>query len=232
MREMLPVVTRLWQGDYEHHGKYWSFPIGYRRAQARCRSRIRRSGLRRVMWPPLTGRSSRAPTFRQRRCHGQTARWRCSASASKRPLRANPGRPRPRFLMLRRTCVYKEPDGWMAPVQASIEYGRHFENLFKNIGAVRNGFPVPVDVSVIANRNEYEPSFIRENMMFGTPEEVVRKIRFYEACGVDTYCYGASFGVPLRRAAALARAFHRGGHAAFPQRGAGRHGLHRLGSNR
>ena len=26
MREMLPVVTRLWQGDCEHRGKYWSFP--------------------------------------------------------------------------------------------------------------------------------------------------------------------------------------------------------------
>jgi flavin-dependent trigonelline monooxygenase, oxygenase component len=69
--------------------------------------------------------------------------------------------------------------------------------LFKNIGVVRNGFPQPVDVALIANRNEYEPTFIRENMMFGTPEEVIRKIEFYRSCGVDNYCYGASFGLPF-----------------------------------
>jgi len=55
-----------------------------------------------------------------------------------------------------------------------------------------------VDVAVIANRNEYEPTFIRENMMFGTPEEVIRKIEFYRSCGVDNYCYGASFGLPFQ----------------------------------
>jgi hypothetical protein len=34
-------------------------------------------------------------------------------------------------------------------------------------------------------------------MMFGTPEEVIRKIEFYRSCGVDNYCYGASFGLPF-----------------------------------
>jgi hypothetical protein len=34
-------------------------------------------------------------------------------------------------------------------------------------------------------------------MMFGTPEEVIRKIEFYRSCGVDDYCYGASFGLPF-----------------------------------
>ena len=29
--------------------------------------------------------------------------------------------------------------------QASIEYGRYFENLFKNIGVVRMGFPEQID---------------------------------------------------------------------------------------
>ena len=62
---------------------------------------------------------------------------------------------------------------------------------------MRNGFPEPVDVAAIANRSEYEPGFVRENMMFGTADEVVRKIKFYQACGVDNYCYGASFGLPF-----------------------------------
>jgi hypothetical protein len=34
-------------------------------------------------------------------------------------------------------------------------------------------------------------------MMFGTPDEVVQKIKFYQECGVDNFCYGASFGLPF-----------------------------------
>src|SRR5205823_3862447 len=26
LREIVPVIKRLWAGDYEHHGKHWSFP--------------------------------------------------------------------------------------------------------------------------------------------------------------------------------------------------------------
>jgi flavin-dependent trigonelline monooxygenase, oxygenase component len=108
---------------------------------------------------------------------------------------ANPGTKRPRFLMLRRACVYDNSDGWKAPVQACIEYGRYFENLFKNIGVVRMGFPEPVEYAKIANRGEYEPQNIKEYMIFGTPDEVIRKLKFYESCGVENYCYAASFGL-------------------------------------
>ncbi|MGZ2778525.1 LLM class flavin-dependent oxidoreductase, partial [Pseudomonas aeruginosa] len=26
MRELIPAVKKLWQGDYAHQGEYWSFP--------------------------------------------------------------------------------------------------------------------------------------------------------------------------------------------------------------
>ena len=32
-------------------------------------------------------------------------------------------------------------------------------------------------------------------MIFGTPEEVIDKLKFYEQCGVENFCYGASFGL-------------------------------------
>ena len=36
MQEMLPAVMALWQGDYEHKGEYWQFPLSTlpERAQA------------------------------------------------------------------------------------------------------------------------------------------------------------------------------------------------------
>jgi len=26
LREIIPAIKQLWQGDYEHHGEHWSFP--------------------------------------------------------------------------------------------------------------------------------------------------------------------------------------------------------------
>ena len=48
----------------------------------------------------------------------------------------------------------------------------------------------------MVNRNDYRPETIRDSMVFGTPDEVVAKLRQYEAVGVDQFCYGASFGLP------------------------------------
>jgi len=33
--------------------------------------------------------------------------------------------------------------------------------------------------------------------MFGTPDEVIEKLLVYEAAGVDQYCLGLTFNLPL-----------------------------------
>jgi alkanesulfonate monooxygenase SsuD/methylene tetrahydromethanopterin reductase-like flavin-dependent oxidoreductase (luciferase family) len=38
---------------------------------------------------------------------------------------------------------------------------------------------------------------LRANLMFGTPAEVIAKLRRYEAFGVDNFCYSASYGLPM-----------------------------------
>ncbi|HLU06086.1 MAG TPA: LLM class flavin-dependent oxidoreductase, partial [Woeseiaceae bacterium] len=113
-------------------------------------------------------------------------------------LADNPDRKRPRFLMLRRACVYENPDDWKIPVEASMMYGRHFENLFHNVGSVKNGFTEAVDYATVANRDEYNPANIRRNMLFGTPDEIIEKLQIYEAAGVDVLCLGVGFGLPWR----------------------------------
>jgi flavin-dependent trigonelline monooxygenase, oxygenase component len=42
----------------------------------------------------------------------------------------------------------------------------------------------------------FVPEAVHENLMFGTPEEVVRKLRGYEALGIDSYGFGANLGLP------------------------------------
>jgi alkanesulfonate monooxygenase SsuD/methylene tetrahydromethanopterin reductase-like flavin-dependent oxidoreductase (luciferase family) len=195
MKEMLPAVKGLWRGDYEHRGEYWSFPLTTSVPRPLQKPH-----------PPIWVAARDPGTFDwaiKSGAHIQstplsrpTAEVKILADKFEEALRNNPGVRRPRFLMLRRTCVCESPDGWKLPVKASIEYGRYFENLFRNIGVVRGGFPEPVAFEKIANRGEYEPTNIRECMIFGTPAEVVEKLRLYERCGVDSFCYGASFGLP------------------------------------
>jgi alkanesulfonate monooxygenase SsuD/methylene tetrahydromethanopterin reductase-like flavin-dependent oxidoreductase (luciferase family) len=63
---------------------------------------------------------------------------------------------------------------------------------------VKNGFPKEVELGEIANRAEYDPKLLSTNLMFGTPDEVIAKLRPYEALGVDEFTYYASLGLGLK----------------------------------
>lgn len=67
MRELIPAVQKLWQGDYEHQGEFWQFP---RPPPHPCRysSRIRRSGWRHAIRTAMNSPSNMAATCRSRRC--------------------------------------------------------------------------------------------------------------------------------------------------------------------
>ena len=64
-----------------------------------------------------------------------------------------------------------------------------FENLFKQLGEVKNGFVEAVDLASLDNVAEYDPEMLRTNLVFGTPDEVIAKLRRYEALGVDNFLY-------------------------------------------
>ena len=59
-----------------------------------------------------------------------------------RALADNPGKPRPIFATMRHTVVYERKENWEVPVKAArcASFGQ-FENLFKNLGDVADGFP-------------------------------------------------------------------------------------------
>ena len=83
------------------------------------------------------------------------------------------------------------------PVKAAMRQLSQFENLFKNLGDVKEGFPMPTEFSQLTNRDEYNPNMLRENLMFGTPDEVIEKLRLYEDIGVDQFIYYSSLGLDL-----------------------------------
>lgn len=197
MQEMLPAVLALWQGDYEHNGKYWKFPTAtsvpkpvqdpHPPIWVAARAPITyefavKNGFNIMSWP-LTRPMSEAELYKSRLDEA---------------LANNPDKPKPIFSMMRHTALYDRKEDWEVPVNAAQRQLGQFENLFKNLGDVKNGFPKQLDLSEIANRDEYNPKMLHQNLMFGTPDEVIAKLKLYQDLGVDQFTYYASLGLGLK----------------------------------
>ncbi len=197
VREMLPAVKALWQGDYEHNGEYWSFP-----AATSVPKPLQKPH------PPIwiAARSPETYDFAvKHQCN--ILSWPLARPMSEveryrerlgRALADNPGQPRPIFAAMRHTVVYERKQDWEVPVKAAMRQFGQFENLFKNLGDVANGFPRTIELSDLENRDEYEPQMLHRNLMFGTPDEVIAKLRSYEELGVDHFTYYASLGLGMK----------------------------------
>jgi alkanesulfonate monooxygenase SsuD/methylene tetrahydromethanopterin reductase-like flavin-dependent oxidoreductase (luciferase family) len=193
MQEMLPAVRALWKGDYEHKGEFWSFPMSTscpKPLQAEvpvwiaARSPITydyavKNGCNIMSWP-LTREMSEAELYMSR---------------IEDAMAANPGKRRPTMAMMRQTAVYDRAQDWMVPVRAAQNVLSQFENLFKNTGDVTNGFPKAIPLDQLGDRAEYDPEMLSRNLMFGTPDQVIAKLKLYEALGVDEFIYYANLGL-------------------------------------
>jgi flavin-dependent trigonelline monooxygenase, oxygenase component len=195
MQEMLPAVRALWQGDYAHDGEFWSFPLSTSvpkplqkevpvwvaaRAPVSYDFAVK-SGANIMSWP-LTRDMAEAETY---------------VARLDEAMAANPGAKRPVMAMMRHTALYDRRDDWMVPVRAAQRQLSQFENLFKNLGDVTNGFPKAAPLDQLGNRAEYDPEMLSRNLMFGTPDQVIEKLKVYEALGVDEFIYYASLGLGL-----------------------------------
>jgi alkanesulfonate monooxygenase SsuD/methylene tetrahydromethanopterin reductase-like flavin-dependent oxidoreductase (luciferase family) len=194
MNEMLPVLKQLWAGDYEHNGEFWSFPTAtsvpkpvqkpYPPIWVAARSPITfdyavREGCNIMSWP-LTRPFSEAELYK---------------SLLEESLVANPGSTRPNFAMMRHTALYDTAAGREAAISAIQSALGQFENLFRNLGDVTNGFPKKIPLEELADRDQYNPDMLEQNLMFGSPDEVIAKLKRYEALGVDDFIYYSSMGL-------------------------------------
>lgn len=103
---------------------------------------------------------------------------------------------RPRMMMLRNTCVYDDATQWEIPVNQLREFAARFLTLFDNSGGVPHGFPDRADIARLPNADEYEPKTAWKNHIFGTPDEVIEKLKPYEQAGIDYFLYATSPGLP------------------------------------
>ncbi len=198
MLEMLPLLKQLWQGDVEHHGKHWSFP----KATA-CPKPLQKPH------PPLWAAVRNPVSFDWAVGNGLSVMtWALTRDFAEvesymqrfhDSLGKVPGTTRPRFATMRHTGVYGSQKDAELFLNSLKRAAGQFENLFRGEGGVENGFPAEINLASLVHRAEYDSEMLRTNLMFGTPEEIVAKLKRYEALGVDNFIYYASYGLPMER---------------------------------
>jgi len=195
MQEMLPLVRQLWQGDVAHDGEFWQFP-----SATSCPKPVQekvplwvaaRSPITfdyaiandcNIMSWPLTMPMAEAEKYRQ--------------YLDEAVAKADNGWAG-RFAMMRHTAVYDNAADRDAALCAIRNVLTQFGNLMMKKGEVRNGFPDPVPLDQLEGNVRVDPAMLEENLMFGSPADVVAKLKLYEALGVDAFIYYASMGLGM-----------------------------------
>lgn len=196
MQEMLPAVRALWEGDYAHDGEFWQFPMATSvpkplqpnpRVWVAARAPITfdyavKNGCNIMSWP-FTMPMSEAELYRQRLDESMAKHPECE---------------RPIFAMMRHAAVYDKKEDWEVPVRAAQRQLGQFGNLMQNVGQVVNGYPETPSQEELDNNPRLNAQMLHENMLFGTPDEVISKLQQYADLGVDEFIYYASLGLGFK----------------------------------
>lgn len=195
MQEMLPVVQKLWHGDYAHEGKFWHFP-----AATSCPKPLQKDvpiwvaarapitfdyavehNCSIMSWP-LTMPFSEAQAYRQRLDDSITKIGKKYTGS---------------WAVMRHTAVYESDIERKSAIDAVRSVLGLFGNLMTKTGDVVNGFPDPVPIESLDGNFRVNPAMLEENLMFGSPEQVIEKLKLYEDLGVDAFIYYASMGMGM-----------------------------------
>jgi alkanesulfonate monooxygenase SsuD/methylene tetrahydromethanopterin reductase-like flavin-dependent oxidoreductase (luciferase family) len=193
MQEMLPVVRDLWKGDVAHDGEFWNFPTA---------TSVPKPVQDEVpVW--IAARSPITYDYAARnRCHVNCwplTRPFAEAELYKQQLdeaiaKADNGWI-PRFSLMRHACLYDNDGDRQEALNAIRRLMSQFENLFRNSGDVVNGFPTSIPLDELEGREQYDPAMLEENLMFGSPDTVIQKLKGYQALGINEFIYYASMGL-------------------------------------
>ncbi|MGI9350592.1 MAG: LLM class flavin-dependent oxidoreductase, partial [Rhizobiaceae bacterium] len=195
MQEMLPVIRELWKGDVEHDGEYWHFP-----SATSCPKPLQdevpmwvaaRSPITfdyavandcNIMSWPLTLPMTEVEKYKDQLADSITKAG---------------GKWNRRWSMMRHSAIYDNEKDRDAAIQAARNVLGRFGNLMMKKGDVINGFPDVVPLEELDGNVRVDPEMLERNLLFGSPETVISKLKEYEKLGVDAFIYYASMGLDM-----------------------------------
>ena len=197
MQEMLPLVQDLWRGDVAHEGRCWQFP-----SATSCPKPLQQTV---PMWvaarSPITfdyavANNCNIMSWPLTLPFSEAVKYRTQLDEA---IAKNGGTYAGRFAMMRHTSVYETASDRQSALDATRGVLSQFGNLIMKSGEVRNGFPDPVPLESLDGNFRVEPKMLEDNLMFGSPSQVIDKLGKYQEIGVDAFIYYASMGLGIEQ---------------------------------
>ena len=186
MREIVPTLEKLWQGDYSHQGKYFQFP-----SSTSIPKPLQKNG------PPIwiAARDPNSHEFAvTNNWHVQvTPLWKgldeiirlkniFDDTCKKFPKNTN------RLSMMLNHCYIGSNETEIEKGAIAVsKFYNNFGAWFKNSRKVVQGTLDPLTQEEIDNNEMYSPKEMRKNQNIGTLQEVIDNVKRYEDLGFDEY---------------------------------------------
>lgn len=206
MRELVPAVKGIWEGDYALDGEFHQFP-----ATTSSPKPLQQPG------PPvwIAARDPNSHEFAvENHCNVQvTPLWQGDDEVESLMERFNnacekhSNVPRPKIMLLQHTYV---GDGEADLQQGAEEMNRfynYFGAWFKNEKPVNQGLIEALSDEEIAAHPMFSPEGMRRDNVIGEPAEVIERLKRYEAMGYDEYSFWIDSSMSFERKKASLQRF-------------------------
>lgn len=198
MRELVPAVKKLWEGDYAHQGEYWQFPSSTSSPQPKQQPH-----------PPIwiAARDPNSHEFAvSNGCNVQVTPMHKGEEEVVRLIecfrdarqRLAPEKPLKIMLLQHGFVARDENDAQQAAKELNRFYN-YFGAWFKNERPVSQGLIQPLSDEEIAASTCYSAADMRKNLAIGTPDEVIARLKKYEALGYDEFALWIDSGMSFER---------------------------------
>lgn len=188
MREIIPAIKGLWEGDYAHQSEFWKFPETTSAPKPLQQP-----------YPPIwvAARDPNSHEFAVANgCNVQvTPLWLDDTEVESLMDKFNAACdtvsdvPRPKIMLLRHTYIGATEQEIQ---QASKDLSRfycYFGAWFKNERPVKQGLIKQLSEAEMAKIEMYSPQNMRKSHVVGTPDEAIKRLKHYQDLGYDEYSF-------------------------------------------
>ncbi|TPQ51515.1 LLM class flavin-dependent oxidoreductase [Prosthecomicrobium hirschii] len=198
MRELVPAIKGIWAGDYAHDGEFWQFPSTT-------------SAPKPVQQPhPPLWIAARDPNSHEfavaNGCNVKvTPLWNGDDEVASLMGKFNaacakyPDVPRPKIMLLAHGYVGTDADDIAQAAREMSVYYNYFFAWFKNERPIRQGLIETLSEADLAANPQVSPEVMRRNLPVGSADEVIARLKRYEALGYDEFSLWIDTGMSFER---------------------------------
>ena len=198
MRELIPAVQGLWEGDHALEGEFWQFP------ETTSSPKPLQDG-----GPPIwvAARDPSSHDFAvSRGCNVQVTPLHMGDEEVEDLMRRfneacanHPDVPRPKIMVARHAYVADSEADAQLGAQEINRFYNYFGAWFKNERPVSQGLIKALSDAEIADNKFITPDAMRKNQIIGEAPEVIERLKSYKAWGYDEFAFWIDSGMSFER---------------------------------